>query len=272
MELQGDIPHRIRGENPMLDRLEDLEYPTLEVMLASFRIELEGVLAWAELEVLNLLSGATSEPGILYAANSLDLVVVSESQVFLRGVAFEIRPGAEQGLAADDATRSVVAKGERRMRIEPYDDLKLDEIIALSLRAWEPVFESIEGAMDPDVYREMHPDWRVTQRDAVTAVCADQETHVWVASDESRVVGFVALKVHGDDRMGEIYMIAVDPDFQRRGIATRLTDHSLDWFKRAGMSIVMVETGGDPGHAPARRTYESSGFRVLPIARYFKKL
>jgi hypothetical protein len=34
----------------------------------------------------------------------------------------------------------------------------------------------------------------------------------------------------------------------------------------------MVETGGDEGHSAARRTYERAGLRVLPIARYFKKL
>jgi GNAT superfamily N-acetyltransferase len=62
----------------------------------------------------------------------------------------------------------------------------------------------------------------------------------------------------------------VDPDFQRRGIAARLTAHALAWFKQAGMSIAMVETGGDPGHAPARRAYESSGFRLVPVARYFR--
>ena len=27
---------------------------------------------------------------------------------------------------------------------------------------------------------------------------------------------------------------------------------------RAGMSIVMAETGGDPGHRPARQAYESA--------------
>ena len=40
----------------------------------------------------------------------------------------------------------------------------------------------------------------------------------------------------------------------------------------AGLSIVMVETGGDPGHGPARATYEASGFELLPVARYFKAL
>ena len=140
------------------------------------------------------------------------------------------------------------------MEIEPYDDSRLDAIVRLSLRAWEPVFESIENAMDPDFYREQCPDWRVAQRNAVESVCADEDVHVWVASEGSQTVGFVALKLHTEERMGEIYMIAVDPDFQRRGTASALTNHSLAWLKQAGMTTVMVETGGDPGHAPARRT------------------
>ena len=72
--------------------------------------------------------------------------------------------------------------------------------------------------------------------------------------------------------MGEIYMVAVDPDFQGRGIGSALIEFALDWMKDAGMSIAMVETGGDPGHASARHTYEKSGFELLSIARYFKKL
>ena len=38
----------------------------------------------------------------------------------------------------------------------------------------------------------------------------------------------------------------------------------------AGMTTVMVETGGDPGHAPARATYEAAGFRPLPTVKYFR--
>lgn len=64
----------------------------------------------------------------------------------------------------------------------------------------------------------------------------------------------------------------VDPDYQRRGIAMSLTDFAVDRMKEAGMEIAMVETGGDWGHAPARAAYEKAGFRVLPLARYFKKL
>ncbi len=38
------------------------------------------------------------------------------------------------------------------------------------------------------------------------------------------------------------------------------------------MHMAMVETGGDPGHAAARRTYEKAECTLLPIARYLKSL
>ena len=38
------------------------------------------------------------------------------------------------------------------------------------------------------------------------------------------------------------------------------------------MRMVMVETGDDPGHEPARRLYESAGYQRWPVARYFADL
>ena len=159
------------------------------------------------------------------------------------------------------------------MRIEPYDAHQLDAVIRLSLRAWAPVFDSIQKVMDADVYRAFYPDqWRVSQQKAVEDVCAAEDTNVWVAIDAGSIVGFVAVKLHSEDSMGEIYMVAVDPDFQGQGIGTDLIEFALSWMKDAGMSVAMVETGGDPGHERARRTYEKLGFGLLPVARYFKKL
>ena len=122
------------------------------------------------------------------------------------------------------------------------------------------------------MYREHYPDWRVSQRLAVEAACADPAFAVWVAVEEGATAGFAALRLHEADRMGEIYMIAVDPDFQRRGIASQLTTHALDHMRRRGMDIAAVETGGDQGHGPARAAYEALGFTHLPVARYLKLL
>lgn len=95
---------------------------------------------------------------------------------------------------------------------------------------------------------------------------------MWVAEIGASTVGFVAVELHPESGMGEIYMLAVDPDYQGVGVGTTLTEFALAWIQDAGMAIAMVETGGDPGHAAARRTYEKAGYGHLPIARYFKKL
>ena len=158
------------------------------------------------------------------------------------------------------------------MRIETYDASHLEPVVALSLRAWEPVFTSLAGALGPGLYRQLVPDWRAAQRKAVEAACADESMRVWVALEGTDVAGFAALRLHAEDHTGEIYMIAVDPPHQRRGIATALMRHSLDWFRQSGMSVAMVETGGDPGHEPARRAYAAIGFHALPLVRYYKEL
>ena len=157
------------------------------------------------------------------------------------------------------------------MHIREYQQRDTGPIVDLSLRAWAPVFVSIEQAMDPAVYREFYPDWRACQRKAVEEACADEAKSVWVGEQDGAVVAFLALSRHSD-QLGEIYMIAVDPDYQRRGIGAELTRFAIEQLKRMGVAIAMVDTGGDPGHGPARQTYEKCGFRKLPVARYFMKL
>jgi hypothetical protein len=43
-------------------------------------------------------------------------------------------------------------------------------------------------------------------------------------------------------------------------------------MKAAGVKMAVAETGGEDGHAPARRAYEKAGYTGLPLVRYFKDL
>ena len=158
------------------------------------------------------------------------------------------------------------------IEIKPYDTRHIDAVVRLSLRAWAPLFDSIQKVMDREIYREQHPDWRADQKKAVEDVCAGDDTKVWIAADSGTTVGFVAVKLDPESRMGEIYMVAVDPDYQGKGAGAALTKFALERMKNAGMTTAMVETGGDPGHAPARHLYEKTGFQLFPVSRYFKKL
>ena len=158
------------------------------------------------------------------------------------------------------------------MQIIPYSPTHLDAVVRLSLDAWTPVFESICEVLGEAIYQPIFPDWRASQKQAVEEVCSSEQNHVWVSVVDDAVAGFVAVQLDDETSTGIVYMIAVDPAFQRRGIATALMEFATDWIKDAGMEVVMVSTGGDPGHAPARRTYESLGFTALPVVQYYKKV
>ena len=158
-------------------------------------------------------------------------------------------------------------------RIRPFEDRDAEAVIDLSLRAWAPVFASLEQVWGSAIFGRLHPDWREDQRRAVEDVLAAEKARVWVAEVEGTAAGFVSVEVFDPERsMGEISMLAVDPDHQGGGIGTALTEFALDRLKDAGMKVAMVETGGDPGHAAARRTYEKAGCTLSPVARYFKNL
>jgi GNAT superfamily N-acetyltransferase len=62
----------------------------------------------------------------------------------------------------------------------------------------------------------------------------------------------------------------VHPEYQNRGIGTALNKFVLEKMKESGMKLAVVATGGDPGHAPARRAYEKAGYRAFPGVRYYQ--
>lgn len=155
-----------------------------------------------------------------------------------------------------------------RTTIRPFTAGDVDEIVDLSLRAWAPVFTSFEAMMGTDLYVRVHPDWRRDQAAAVRQAVEDNAT--WVAEVDGRVAGFVNVIFDVSARSGEIYMIAVDPGVQRRGIGSLLTGKALDEMRARGIDLAIVATGGDPGHAPARATYDKAGFTPVPQVWYSK--
>lgn len=149
----------------------------------------------------------------------------------------------------------------------------LEAVIGFSVRAWEPVFASVRQVLGDDIFLRLHPDWKVGQADAVRSACTNEERDVFVAVTHGRPVGFVAVALNAfHAEMGVIDIIGVDPDYQRRGISSRLTALATEHMRSRGMDIAVVETGGDSGHEPARAAYEAAGFTPLPIARYFRLL
>ncbi len=91
---------------------------------------------------------------------------------------------------------------------------------------------------------------------------------------EGRLAGFCWNKVHHEvePAPGELYVVAVDPDFQGLGLGRRLVLAGLDWLsrkrldgRRLGRAILYV----DATNPAALRLYESMGFDVHHVDRAY---
>ncbi len=155
----------------------------------------------------------------------------------------------------------------------PYAPAHRDAVMALSLAAWAPVFPALQSEVPDYVYAAFYPNgWEARQSADIQAFLDQAADMTSVAVCNNDVVGWIGGRMHPEDSMGEIYILAVAPDFQRQGVAAKLIDHLTKFMQDQGMSMMMVETGDDTGHAASRVTYERAGFERWPVARFFRKI
>jgi len=158
------------------------------------------------------------------------------------------------------------------LQIRSFNSRDINDLVQLSLLAFEPVFISFEQILGPKIFPVIYPDWRKSQKEGVEKVSSNEKITLWVAEVDGKVVGFVAYELYENDKTGEVQLLAVHPEYQNHGIGTELNTFALQRMKESGMKMAVVGTGGDVSHAPARRSYEKAGYTALPLVRYYKDL
>jgi ribosomal protein S18 acetylase RimI-like enzyme len=157
------------------------------------------------------------------------------------------------------------------MQIRPFVSSDINELVQLTLLAFEPVFVSFERVLGPNIYPILYPDWRQRQKEGVESLSKNEKIDFYVAEMDHRAVGFIAVEMY-EDKNAEVQLLAVHPTYQNRGIGTQLNNFALQKMKEAGAKLAIVATGGDEGHLPARKSYEKAGYTALPLVRYYKDL
>jgi ribosomal protein S18 acetylase RimI-like enzyme len=149
----------------------------------------------------------------------------------------------------------------------------VDAIVEIALAAWEPIYRYYRQEMGEELFLTLHPDWRADKAGQVERACRPgSRAQVCVAEHGGQIVGF-ATYYSNDSGVGEIGNNAVLPEWQGRGVGTRMYDHVFERLRALGMRHVHVSTGGDPAHAPARGAYRKAGFNIaLPGVDYYREL
>ncbi|MFE5705605.1 mycothiol synthase [Rhodococcus koreensis] len=153
----------------------------------------------------------------------------------------------------------------------PLEGAELPEIVVpedISLR----VYRGVED--DPEVLRVNAAAfaWHPEQGSWTEREMAERRAEAWFdpaglfmaygTADEKRLLGFHWTKVHpqqGDEpAIGEVYVVAIGPDAQGRGLGRLLTLAGLHYLRDRGLGAVLLYVEGD--NTSALHTYDRLGF------------
>ena len=181
--------------------------------------------------------------------------------------AFASRGFARRAIAPTLLYRTIERPGQLAPRPAPIRRVAAADVeacVEFGVEAFRSVYASFKALYGPDLFGHIAPDWEASQASYINSAVTASDDETWIYDLDGRPVGFVVLKmdVHG---VADIDLLAVDPKAQLRGIATMLNRFAVGRCQEASMAYVVVATADDPGHAPARRSYENAGFAPMPI-------
>ncbi len=147
------------------------------------------------------------------------------------------------------------------LEIRPFQAADLDELQQIRALAFEPLFRSFRQIVGTSIAEIALAAAEAEQAKLLNDLCDPKSPQqMFVAVVDGRIVGFVSVSLDDEQKVGEIGLNAVHPDYAGRGIGTQMYAFALGKMKEAGMLVASVGTGGDVSHAPARRAYEKAGF------------
>lgn len=153
----------------------------------------------------------------------------------------------------------------------PHDLARLTE---LTIETFRPFYEdSFRPLVGEVIFANQHGNWRDDYRKQVAELHdPSQHKYVAVAETDDAIAGYVAWRADPASRNGRITMLAVTAEHRRHHAGTALCEHAFGAMRTLGAEVVVIGTGGDPFHAPARALYERLGCTQFPVAVCYRQL
>lgn len=154
--------------------------------------------------------------------------------------------------------------------IVPCTEEYLDECARISVEAYTFIHQCYIDHMSEEIHEGVMGNWR--ERKAAAVKKQQSGKNSFVALIDGKVAGFIAYRLDNNG-VGEILNNAVDSAYRGMGIGGKMYEFVFEQMREQGALYATVTTGGDEGHAPARKAYEKAGFtHFTPSRTYYRKL
>lgn len=158
---------------------------------------------------------------------------------------------------------------KEQVKIVTFQEEHLEDCVRIALTVWDGIHDAYSDALGKELHDAVMVGWKERLADEI----AEQQRtrRSFVAMLDGKVVGFCACRLEGE--LGIVGYNGVDPQYRGNGIASLMYGRLFEEMKAMGAKHARVMTGGDPGHAPARKAYEKAGFeKHLTSVTYYKEL
>jgi len=98
----------------------------------------------------------------------------------------------------------------------------------------------------------------------------DYQIHC-IVDDQDQAIGYIC---YGSTPMTQgtfdLYWIAVDPDFQKKGAGSKLLEFLEEWVRAEGGRLILADTSTIPHYEKTQKFYLKNGFReVAKVPDYY---
>ena len=168
----------------------------------------------------------------------------------------------------DNASAASGSQGQMPVQVRRYHRRDHQVVLELSAENFSGVCldENIENA-----FGQVGAEWQQHKMDSIDYDLTNSPTSCFVAEVDGKVVGVVCNRLYHDRSVGHVANLAVQREYQGRGIGKALMKATIDHFRETGMRFARIETLEQ--NEKGQKFYPSLGFKEIGRQIfYFMKL
>ncbi len=153
--------------------------------------------------------------------------------------------------------------------IRPYQPADLPVLRQITVDSFGGV--ALEQVLEDKFGRWNERSWKARKADHIDDDCAANPSGVFIADRAGQILGYITTRVDRHNSRGRIPNLAVIEEARGLGLGRRLVDHALDYFRKEGLHVAMIETMAS--NSIGQHLYPSCGFEeVARQVHYAMKL